>query len=110
MAALIVSVATEPDPPAVVEFGGDELLSRMEVVDAVDAAFGVQMKRSHVPRAMLRVGSAALSRVKPDVASLMGMAWYSDTHPITWTSQPLTSRGIVPRTTSEYIGILAGQR
>jgi uncharacterized protein YbjT (DUF2867 family) len=106
VAALIVSVATEPDPPAEVEFGGTERLTRVEVADAVDSAFGVKMKRSHVPRAMLRVGAGVLSRWKPEVASLMGMALYSDTHPITWTADPLTSRGIRPRTTTEYISIL----
>lgn len=110
VAALIVSVATEPDPPDVVEFGGVELLTRTEIADAFDSAFGVTMKRTHVPRTMLRVGAGALSRVKPEIASLMGMALYSDTHPITWTSQPLTSRGIEPRTTTAYITSLASAR
>jgi uncharacterized protein YbjT (DUF2867 family) len=109
VAALVVSVATEPDPPAVVEFGGSELMTREEMADAVDSAFGVKMKRSHVPRPVLRVGASVLSRWKPEVASLMGMALYSDTHAITWTAQPLTDRGIQPRTTTEYIAALTAQ-
>jgi NADH dehydrogenase len=108
VAALVVAVATEPDPPAVVEFGGKELLTRVEVVDAVDAAFGVTMKRSHVPRAALRIGAAALARPKPEVASLMGMALFSDTHPIRWSAQHLIDRGIAPRTTTAYVQMLAG--
>jgi hypothetical protein len=67
------------------------------------------MKRSHAPRPILRVGASVLSRWKPEVASLMGMALYSDTHAITWTAQPLIDRGIQPRTTTEYIAALTAQ-
>lgn len=103
VAALVVAVATEPDPPAIVEFGGSERLTREQVADVMDAAYGVTMKRSHVPRAALRIGAGALSRIKPEVASLMGMSLYADTHEIGWGAEPLLSRGIQPRTTTDYI-------
>lgn len=107
VAALVVAVATEPDPPTVVEFGGPERLTRDEVADALDTAFGVTMHRRHVPRFALRIGSSVLARPKPDIASLMGMSLYSDTHEAHWDSLPLTSRGITPRRTTDYVRQLA---
>lgn len=73
----------------------------------MDAAFGITMKRRHVPRIALRIGAAALARPKPDIASLMGMSYYSDTHIPTWNAEPLTSRGIDPRSVSQHISELA---
>ena len=107
VAALVVALATEPDPPAVVEFGGPETLTRTQVCDALGEAFGVTLHPRHIPRVALRAGAAVLSRPKPDVASLMGMSLYSDTHPVHWDDTPLTSRGITPRTTTAYIRELA---
>jgi len=107
VAALVVALAIEPDPPTVVEFGGPERLTRNEVCDALGAAFGVTLHPRHVPRVALRVGAALLSRPKPDIASLMGMSLYSDTHPIRWDDTALTSRGITPRTTTAYVRELA---
>ena len=109
VAELVVALATESDPPAIVEFGGPEPLSPLDVADAVESAFGVPIKRSHVPRIAMRAGAAMTKRLKPEIASLMGMALYSDTHPINWTDEPLTSRSIRPRTTTEYLTSLAGQ-
>jgi uncharacterized protein YbjT (DUF2867 family) len=107
VARLIVALSVEADPPAFVEFGGAQRLTRLEVADAMDAAFGVVMRRRHVPRPVLRAGATLLSRAKPEIASLMGLALYSDTHEITWDSHPLSERGITPRSTTDYIGRLA---
>lgn len=106
VAALTAMLATEGDPPAVVEFGGPERLTREQVADALDAAFGVRMHRRHIPRAVRRAGAAVLSRPKPEMASLMGMALYYDTHEGTWDDGPLTARGIDPRPVSTWIAAL----
>ncbi len=107
VAALVVALATEPDPPAVVEFGGPETLTRNQVCDALGDAFGVALHPRHIPRVALRAGAAVASRPKPDIASRMGMSLYSDTHPIHWDDTPLTSRGIPPRPTTAYVRELA---
>lgn len=102
VAALCAHLALVPEPPPVVEFGGPEALTRTEVVAAFDSA-GRPMTVRHVPRVVLRVGHRALARVKPEIASLMGMALYTDTHAATWDDQPLRDAGIDPRSTTAFI-------
>lgn len=109
VAALVVALVDEPSPPSVVDFGGSERFTRDEVVAAMGAAFGRTLHARHVPRAALRVGSTVLRRAKPEIASLMGMSLFYDTHEGTWDDEPLTSRGIRPTTTSEAIARLAAQ-
>jgi NADH dehydrogenase len=108
VAALCAHVALAAAPPAVVEFGGPEALTRMDVVHAFEAALGRPLAVRHVPRAALSVGHRALGRIKPEVASLMGMALYADTHPATWDDAPLRAIGIEPRSTLATISALAG--
>jgi uncharacterized protein YbjT (DUF2867 family) len=103
VADLVAHLALADDPPEVVEFGGPEALTRMEVVSRFEQATGAPLKVRHVPRAALSVGHRVLSRAKPEIASLMGMALYSDTHPATWDDAPLREAGITPRPASEFI-------
>jgi NADH dehydrogenase len=103
VADLVVHLALADDPPEVVEFGGPEALTRMEVVSRFEQATGAHLKVRHVPRAALSVGQRVLSRPKPAIASLMGMALYADTHPATWDDAPLRDAGITPRSASEFI-------
>lgn len=103
VADLVVHLALADDPPEVVEFGGPQALTRMEVVSRFEQATGAPLKVRHVPRAALSVGHRVLSRPKPEIASLMGMALYSDTHPATWDDAPLREAGIAPRPASEFI-------
>ena len=103
VAALCAHVAVVPDPPVLVEFGGPEPLSRMEVVAAFESAAGRNLKVRHVPDGLMSVGHVALARIKPEVASLMGMALYFDTHPGTWDDQPLRQIGITPRPATAFI-------
>jgi len=102
-AALCAHVAVAPDPPAMVEFGGPEPLSRMQVVAAFESATGRTLKVRHVPDAAMSVGHLALARIKPEIASLMGMSLYSDTQPGTWDDQPLREIGITPRSATAFI-------
>ena len=103
VADLVVHLALADEPPEVVEFGGPQALTRMEVVSQFEQATGAPLKVRHVPRAALSVGHRVLSRPKPEIASLMGMALYSDTHPATWDDAPLRDAGITPRPASEFI-------
>lgn len=107
VAALCAHLATAPDPAEVVEFGGPEELTRMEAVAAFEEAWGKTMHVRHVPRPMLSVGHHVLGRIKPEMASLMGMALYSDTHPATWDDKPLRDAGIIPRRPQDFIAATA---
>lgn len=103
VAALCAHVAVMPDPPSVVEFGGPESLSRLQVVAAYEAATGKALKVRHVPDAAMSIGHWALARIKPELASLMGMALYSDTHLGTWDDTPMQAAGISPRPATAFI-------
>jgi NADH dehydrogenase len=108
VAALVAHLAVTADPPAVVEFGGPDALTRMEVVARFEQATGRPLHVRHVPRVALSVGRRVLARPKPEIASLMGMALYADTHPATWDDAPLRAAGITPRPVGSFIGQLVG--
>jgi NADH dehydrogenase len=107
VARLCVHLALVADPPRVVEFGGPEPLSRLEAVAAFERATGRRLRVRHVPRPALRLGSIVLAGLKPELASLMGMALFSDTHPATWDDAPLRAVGIEPRPVTAFIDATA---
>jgi uncharacterized protein YbjT (DUF2867 family) len=103
VADLVAQLALADDPPEVVEFGGPEALTRMEVVSRFEQAMGASLKVRHVPRAALSIGHHVLARPKPEIASLMGMALFADTHPATWDDAPLRDAGITGKPAGEFI-------
>jgi NADH dehydrogenase len=103
VAAMCAHLAVVPDPAEEVSFGGPEELTRMQVVAAFESATGSPMKVRHVPRPMLSLGHRLLGRIRPELASLMGMALFFDTHPATWDDKPLWDAGITPRPASAFI-------
>jgi uncharacterized protein YbjT (DUF2867 family) len=109
VAALVADLAVAPDPPRVVEFGGPEALTRLEVVALFEQATGRPMRVRHVPRAAMSVGRRVLARTKPEIASLMGMALYADTHAATWDDAPLRDAGIEPRPVAPFIARMVAQ-
>lgn len=110
VAALVADLAVAADPPRMVEFGGPEALTRLQVVARFEQATGRPLRVRHIPRAVLSVGRRVLARPKPEVASLMGMALYADTHPATWDDGPLRDAGIEPRPVERFIAGLVGQQ
>jgi NADH dehydrogenase len=100
-------LATMDDPPAMVEFGGPEVMTRHEVVDALERAFGARFRRLSVPRAVLAAGSRVLRRPKPEVASVMGMSLAMDVEGCAPSAEPLRELGIEPRPMSDAIRTLA---
>ena len=102
VAALCAHLAGTPAPPDVVEFGGPEALTPMQVVAAYEAA-GKTFKVRHVPRAMLSVGHLLMSRVQPDIAAGLGMELFFDGHPSAWDDAALRDAGIDPRPASQFI-------
>jgi NADH dehydrogenase len=107
VAEAAVRVALADDPPAFIEFGGPEALSRHDVIRRFEELSGRSMKVRHIPRAVLRTGSRLLERVDPVQASLMGMAHAADVQTATLSADALHQLGIEPRPASAYIERIA---
>lgn len=90
------------DPPRLVEFGGPEALTRKQAVTVFEQALGEPIRVRHVPRTALRIGSVALRRFQPAMASVMGGALALDLHPAISTDEPLRQLGIAPRSVTTY--------
>jgi NADH dehydrogenase len=111
VAEAVVRLAVLPDPPSVVEFGGPEAMTRKEAVAAFERALGAPIRRRHVPRAALRLGTIALRPFKPALASVMGQALRADLVETPPSDAPLRELGIDPRPVSAYIrDVTAGAR
>jgi uncharacterized protein YbjT (DUF2867 family) len=50
VAALVVALALEQDPPAMVEVGGPYALSRNQAIELVESVIGRKLKRQRMPR------------------------------------------------------------
>lgn len=92
----------DDDPPRLVEFGGPDALTRKQAVTVFEQALEEPIRVRHVPRTALRIGSVALRRVQPAMASVMGGALALDLHPSTCTDEPLRQLGITPRPVETY--------
>jgi nucleoside-diphosphate-sugar epimerase len=103
VAQAVVRLAAIDDPPRVIEVGGAVPISPNEVADAFEAALEAPIKRRHVPRVALRVGSLVLSRFQPAVASVMGLALSADVADSTVSADGLRSLDIQPRSVRAYV-------
>lgn len=108
VAALCAHLAIAADPPEVVEFGGPEELTQMQVIAAFEEAMGKTFKVRHLPRKVLWVANRVLAPVKPDMALGMGLQLFFDTQASTWDDQPLRDAGVDPRPATEFIKASAG--
>jgi uncharacterized protein YbjT (DUF2867 family) len=102
VAEAVVRLTLAEDPPRLVELGGPDPLTRNQAVEVFERALGQPIRRRHVPRAAIRVGTGALRRFRPGMASVMGGALCADLHPATWDDRPLRELGIEPRTVEAY--------
>ncbi len=107
-AAAVAHWALADDPPALVEFGGPEAVTRHQAIAVFEAASGRMFRTHHVPRAALRGGMRVLRRARPEVASIMGLSLFADLEDARWTDQPLRALGIRPRSVSDYAQLTAG--
>ena len=106
VAEACVRLATMDDPPAALDLGGPEALTRHEVVDAYERALGVRMRRVVVPRRVLALGARALRRRRPELASVLGMALYRDVDEEGGV-EGMRALGIEPRPASAHVAALA---
>ena len=91
LAALIVAVAVESDPPDVIEFGGPEALSRNEAITMAERLTGRRMKRQHVPRWLLRLAMRLFARPYEALASALGLVLLRDLRDSYWTTHRCSS-------------------
>ena len=103
VAALVASLAVEPDPPELVEFGGPEALSRNEAVAIAERLTGRQFKVQRMPRPIARLAILLLNRPNDALASAFGGGLLQDLVESTWDDGPLLERGITPRSASEFL-------
>lgn len=103
VAEAICRLATMPDPPRLVEFGGPEAMSRNELVTAFETALGAPLRRRRVPRLLIRLGSVALRPIHPGLASVMGMGLCLDMRTEAPDDNAFRQLGIRARPVSAYI-------
>ena len=107
VAEAAVRTALADDPPRLVELGGPDLLTRREVVERFERSTRRRITVRRIPRPALRLGCAALRRLSPVQASVMGMAWAADVQKRPASPDALRALGIEPRPTTAYIDDVA---
>jgi uncharacterized protein YbjT (DUF2867 family) len=103
VAALLAGVVAEADPPALIEFGGPEAISRNEAVAIAEQATGRTFKSRHLPRAAARLGMHLLTRPNDAMASIFGTGLLQDLVESRSDDSALRLRGITPTAASEFI-------
>jgi uncharacterized protein YbjT (DUF2867 family) len=103
VAALVASVAVEPDPPSLITVGGPEALTKNEAVALVEEATGRRMKVQHMPRPIARMAIRGLNKRNDALASAFGAGLLQDIRAADWDDAALRERGIAPRSASDYL-------
>jgi uncharacterized protein YbjT (DUF2867 family) len=105
VAALVAAVATETDPPELIEFGGPEANSRNECVTVAERATGrpIKVRRAPLPVARLMMKLLGMTGRGDAMASVIGLGIVMDESQITWDDAPLRERGITPRSATDWI-------
>jgi uncharacterized protein YbjT (DUF2867 family) len=103
VAALLVAVALETDPPELIEFGGPEALSRNEAIAFAEDLLQRKLKVQRLPAPVARLAIKLLNRRNEAVASVFGISLLFSLQDVPWTDEPLRSRGISPRPPSSFL-------
>ncbi|MDH2444903.1 NAD(P)H-binding protein [Amnibacterium sp. CER49] len=103
VAALLVALAFEPDPPSSIEFGGPESLTMNEAVAIASEAARRAMTVQHLPRPVARLLVRVLARPNDALASALGAGLLADLREATWDDGALRVRGIDPTPASRFI-------
>jgi len=103
VAALVAAVALEPDPPAVVTFGGPEAISKNEAIAIAESLTDHKITTQRMPRPVARLAIRLLSRRNDALASAFGAGLHQDLNAADWDDEPLRQRGITPRSTTEFL-------
>ncbi|MBO1031047.1 NAD(P)H-binding protein [Tessaracoccus sp. SD287] len=103
VAALVAAVALEPDPPALIEFGGPEPLTMNEAISTAAELTQHRMTARHMPRLAARLAIRLLERRKDALACVLGAGLLADIQEATWDEQPLLERGITPKSGRDFL-------
>jgi uncharacterized protein YbjT (DUF2867 family) len=103
IAALVASVAVEPDPPSLITVGGPEPMTKNEAVAFVEKVTGRRMKVQHMPRPVARMAIRLLNKRNDALASAFGAGLLQDIRSADWDDAALRERGIAPRPASDYL-------
>jgi uncharacterized protein YbjT (DUF2867 family) len=103
VASLVAAVALEPEPPAVVEFGGPEALSRNDAIALAEKETGRTFKVQRAPLLVAKLGMRLLGGRNDAMASIFGTGVMQAADGATWDDEPLRARGIEPRSASDWI-------
>jgi uncharacterized protein YbjT (DUF2867 family) len=103
VAALVAVVALEPDPPAVLEVGGPEAVSKNDLVTLAEGVTGRRIKRQHMPRPVARLAIRLLNARKDALASAFGAGLLQDLVEASWDDTPLRERGISATSASDFV-------
>jgi NADH dehydrogenase len=106
VAEACVRLTLADDPPATIELTNAEQLTRREVVDAFERAYGTTFRRIAVPRPVLAAGARLMRRADPVMASVLGMSLSMDLDGLPADAEPLRRLGIEPLSTTEAIASL----
>ncbi len=109
VAEAVVRLATMPDPPRLVEFGGPESVTQNELVQAFEQALGSPLRRRSVPRPVMRLGSVVLRPIHPGLASVLGMCLSLDQRAVAPDDRVLRELGIQARPVGTYVHDLVEQ-
>jgi uncharacterized protein YbjT (DUF2867 family) len=110
VAEAVARLTLAADPPKLVELGGPDPLTRKQAVEVFDRALGEPIRRRHVPRSAVRMGTVAMRRLRPGLASVMGGALCADLYAATWDDRPLRELGIEPRSVAAYAAAAGAAR
>ena len=103
VAALMAAVAVEPDPPAILTFGGPEAMSKNEAIALAEQLTNRRMKVQRMPRLVARLAIRVLAKRYDALATAFGAGLHQDTVEATWDDAPLRERGITPRSASHFL-------
>jgi uncharacterized protein YbjT (DUF2867 family) len=98
----VAVLAAADDPPAEVELAGPEAMSIREAVGIAESFVG-PIRRQHVPRGALWLGSRALRRLRPELASAMALGLALDTSTSDVGPERYRELGIEPRSATESL-------
>jgi uncharacterized protein YbjT (DUF2867 family) len=103
VAALVASLAVEPDPRELITVGGPEAMTKNEAVALVEDTTGRRMKVQHMPRPVARLAIRVLNKRNDALASAFGAGLLQDLRPADWDDEPLRQRGIKPTRASDFL-------
>ena len=103
VATLPSAVAREPNPPALIEVGGPEPLTKNEAISIAAELSHHRMKVHRLPRGVARIAIRLLDRRNDALASALGAGLLEDLQEATWDDEPLRQRGINPKPASDFL-------